>query len=316
MKPSAVMNRMKPLLTSYCVCLLCFVATASTLFSNTATATPIVSKLAREAVEIAVRKSGREVTERAARESLEQAAETAVSKYGPQAAQAVADGGIELLEAAGRHGDDLIRAAVLASPAGRRALALEPSRLLPLVRELGPEALELEVKTPGLARRVFVSFGEDVGRQIAKQVPSDDLPRLLKYGERAESPQTRKMLFETYQKEGRSLFERIPASLVLASGLTAAMLYGTHRMTEPFAAVSDSIATQPEHAQTFIYGMLGIAGVLGVIALVFVLGAFRLTPWHATSAQTGSRTREDASQTHAPPSPATEVTEEKSGVKS
>lgn len=245
-----------------------------------ATAAPVVSRLAREAVEMGLRKSGREATEKVARESLEQAVETAVSKYGPEAAQAVADGGVELLEAAGRYGDDLIRVAAEASPAGRRALALEPGRMLPLVREFGQEAIELEARTPGLSRRIFTSFGTDAGRQIARQVPAEDLPRLLKYGERADSPQTRQLLVEAYRSEGPAIFRRIPPGLVLASGLTAAMIYGTHRVTEPFAAAGDAIGTHPEHASLFIRGMLVIAGVVAIVATVFILGAFRLTPWH------------------------------------
>jgi len=265
--------------------------------SPPATAAPAVSRLAREAVEMGLRKSGREATERVARESLEQAVETAVSKYGPEAAQAVADGGVELLEAAGRYGDDLIRIAAEASPAGRRALALEPGRMLPLVREFGREAVEIEARSPGLSHRVFTSFGADAGRQIARQVPAEDLPRLLKYGERADSPQTRQLLVEAYRSEGPAIFRRIPPALVLASGLTAAMIYGTHRATEPFAAAGDAIETHPEHASLFIRGMLVIAGLVAVIVTVFVLGAFRLTPWHGIRPKTPASGTEAVSAT-------------------
>ena len=146
-----------------------------------AQAAPGINAIAREAVELALRLSRREVTERASREVAEKAVEKGIAKYGPRAAEAVADGGMELLEASARYGDDVMRVAVEASPAARRALALQPGRMLPLVREFGEEAIELEAKSPGLARRMFSSFGNDGARQIARQVPADDMPRLLAY---------------------------------------------------------------------------------------------------------------------------------------
>ena len=118
-----------------------------------------------------------------------------------------------------------MRAAVEATPLARRALALRPREILPLVRELGTEAAELEAKSPGLARRVFASFGDDGARQIARQVPAEDLPRLLAYAEKADTPETRRVLLQAYEKEGPAFFERIPPKLVLASGLSVATIY-------------------------------------------------------------------------------------------
>ena len=205
------------------------VITALVSTTGVASAAPGVSQIVRESVEFAFKKSSREVVARASREAVEQSVEAGVVKFGPRAAQAVADGGVELVEAAVKYGDDVMRVAVEATPAARRALALQPSRMLPLVREFGEEAIEIEAKSPGLARRVFASFGDDGGRQIAKQVPAEDLPRLLTYSEKADTPETRRILLEVYKKEGSSIFEKIPAHLVLATGLSASMLYGTHR---------------------------------------------------------------------------------------
>jgi len=159
-------------------------------------AAPLAGTLVREAVEMAFRRSGREVAEKAAREAVEQSVEVGVAKYGPRAAQAVAEGGVELVEAVTKYGDDVMRVAVDATPAARRALALEPARMMPLVRDLGVEAVEIEARSPGLARRIFTSFGDDGARQIARQVPADDVPRLLPYAEKADSPATRRALLE------------------------------------------------------------------------------------------------------------------------
>jgi hypothetical protein len=261
------------------------IATIAAVLAMTsiASAAPGVSQLAREAVEFAFTKSGREAAERASREAVEQSVEAGVVKYGPRAAQAVADGGVELVEATARYGDDVLRVAVDATPAARRVLALEPSRMLPLAREFGEEAIEIEAKSPGLARRIFTVFGDDAGRQIGRQVRAEDLPRLLAYAEKADTPETRRILLEVYQKQGSSIFEKIPASLVLATGLSASMLYGTHRLTEPLDAAGDAIRGNPAIAGDWINGLLVIGGGIALLATVFILASFRLTPWHAAS---------------------------------
>jgi hypothetical protein len=191
---------------------------------------------------------------------------------------------VELVEATAKYGDDVMRVAIDATPAARRALALEPGRMLPLVRELGEEALEIEAKSPGLARRAFTTFGDDGARQVARQVPADDLPRLLKYAEQADTPETRHLLLDAYKKEGTSIFERIPASLVLATGLTASMIYGTHRATAPLDATADAIRDNPDIARDTAIGFVWVFGIVAVLVTLFVLFAFRLTPWHAARA--------------------------------
>ena len=263
------------------------------LAAGGARAIPGVDTLVREAVEMAFKKSGREVVERATREAAEEAVEKGVAKYGPRAAQAVADGGMELLEASAKYGDDVMRVAVEASPAARRALALQPARMVPLVRELGEEALELEAKSPGLARRMFTSFGDDGARQIARRVPAEDMPRLLSYAEKADTPETRRLLLEAYKKEGPYIFQRIPASLVLATGLSASMIYATHRATAPLDATADAIRDNPDIARDTANGFIWVFGIVAILATTFVLSAFRLTPWH-TARSAATRTVADA----------------------
>jgi hypothetical protein len=213
-------------------------AASSAIAGGTAT-------IVREAVELASRRSGRKLAEQATRESAHTVVESAVRRYGPKAADAFADGGLELIEAGTRYGDDVVRLAVTSGPAARRALALDPGNLVPLVRELGPEALEIEAKSPGLARTVFVQFGPDGARRLATAVPAEDMPRLIAYADRADTPQTRKLLLEAYEKEGPGLFARIPPNLVLAGGVTTAMIYGTHRLTAPVAALGEQIHRDP-----------------------------------------------------------------------
>ena len=149
-----------------------------------------------------------------------------------------------------------------------------------LARRIGPEALELEGKSPGLSKRVFKIFGDDAGKAVAREVPAEDIPRLLKYAEKADTPATREALLKSYKKEGKNLFERIPSKLVLTTGLSASMLYGVHRATEPAAALGDTIRESPEAAHTAVHAFTR----WGAVAVIFIIGLlmwrFRLMPWH------------------------------------
>ena len=65
-------------------------------------------------------------------------------------------------------------------------MAIDAGNPVPLVRELGPEALELEARSPGMARKVFTHFGSDSPARIALTVPAEDMPRLVACAEHAD----------------------------------------------------------------------------------------------------------------------------------
>jgi hypothetical protein len=134
------------------------------LVSLSASAAPGVSVAVREALAVAARKSGREIAEASAREAAERVLERSVVRFGGKALVAAGDGGLELIEATAKYGDDVMRFAVDASPAARRVLALSAEEILPLARRLGPEAIELEARAPGVTGKVFATFGEDAGK--------------------------------------------------------------------------------------------------------------------------------------------------------
>lgn len=239
----------------------------------------ITREILEETVERAAKRSGREALEESAKKSARETLEGLVKTYGDDALKVVDDAGIELLEAAPRYGDEVVELAIKASPQARRAFAQNIPELFPIARRVGTEALELEAKSPGLAVRAFKVFGDDAGKALARNVPAEDVPRLVKYAEKADSPATKKVLLEAYEKEGKSLFERIPAKLVLASGLTASMLYGTHSMTEPARATGEAINNSPDVADTAVrrFFVWGTVIILAVVVLLF--WRFGLMPW-------------------------------------
>ena len=260
--------------------------------------------LVRETIERACIVSNREVLERGTRESLERAAATAVGQQGPAAARAIQHGGLELLEATARHGDEVLELAKAAGPAGRRALALEADRLVPLARQYGPAVLDLEARAPGLGGRVFTTFGNDIGQAVTREVATSDLPRLLLAAERADSPATRALLWEGYQRGGSEFLNRIDWKVVMAAGVSVAVIDAAHRTTAPFHAAADVMRENPELTAQTVGNVAGWAsfgwGIMPLAVVGCLLWRFGLMPWHRpwpAAKPTGGRRHANANET-------------------
>jgi hypothetical protein len=152
--------------------------------------------------------------------------------------------------------------------------------MLPLTKRVGVEALELEAKVPGQAARAFEIFGDDVCKSLAKSIPTEDLPRLLKYGEKADTAATKDLLLKTYAKEGPKLFERIPPHLVLAGGLSGSMLLGTHQAFATERAKADVLRDNPEIVRDVMNRTTMVWGGISFIAILLLMWRFGLMPWH------------------------------------
>ena len=142
--------------------------------------------------------------------------------------------------------------------------------MLPLARRVGTEALELEAKSPGLATKLYQVFGDDGAKILARNIPGEDLPRLLKYADSADSQATRELLLKSYRQEGQALFARIPPSLILAGGLTASMLYGTRQLTGPVRAVSEAIVNNEDLAVTATKTAIQYGGFYITVIILFI----------------------------------------------
>lgn len=254
-----------------------------------------VSNLTREAIEQVVERaakhSGREALEATAKKAGGETLERLAKTFGDDAVRLADDAGLEILEAVEKHGDEVAKIALQVTPPARRAFAMNADELLPLVKRYGPDVLELEAKSPGMAGKAFELFGEGAGREIAQRVPAQEIPRLVMYAEKAGDGQTRLLLFDTFKKEGQVLFERIPPKLVLAGGLTTAMLLGTQRVTQPAADLGAAIRENSDLAKQTshdaVVGMTKVSNmfvtlvcfVLPLILLLIIFWRFGLMPW-------------------------------------
>ncbi|MBN2451016.1 MAG: hypothetical protein JXR77_11540 [Lentisphaeria bacterium] len=241
----------------------------------------VARALADDAVEAAAKLSGRSVTP-AARAAAREAVERAAVRHGDDALRALRRGGIELSEAAATHGDDIWRFAA-ACPQGARALALRPSELLPLVRDLGPDVLRLDAKAPGLSTRAIKVFGRDAIPVLAARVPAADVPRLVGFAERANTPAAAQALLDQYLRKGPMVLERLDWKVVMAVGLSTAAVVAAHETSdgvqESLQAMSEN---SPDMARRTILGFTGQVlrpYTLGVSVLVIGWALLRLRRW-------------------------------------
>lgn len=230
-----------------------------------------------EAVEEALRKGGREAVEPAARRAAMEAGEQIALRHGQAGLHLLADGGMDAVEVLTRYGDDAVRIGNGLSPAARRVLVTNADSLIPLGRCLGAEAVEQAAKSPHTAVRLLGKYGDDVGMRVLRQTPAEDLPRVLRYLDAADTPATRDAFLQAYRKEGPSIFQRIPPSLVIAGGLSTAMIVGTVRTTRPLDEIGNKIADlDPVYVME---EMMGFFKQLHTQTLLFIGALLLLFRW-------------------------------------
>ncbi len=136
---------------------------------------------------------------------------------------------------------------------GGKVIAKNSEKLAyPLIKKAALESTEHIVTNPKVMQKLVVNFGDDAALTIMKNVPTSEMPMFLRYVDAADSPTTKKLFFECFRKEGSEIFKRVTPSMVLATGLSASMLYGTYRATTPMIATSESIVKSPEVANNFV----------------------------------------------------------------
>lgn len=138
----------------------------------------------------------------------------------------------------------------------------------------------LETTAAGSSAKVIAAFGPKAAGEIAEHAAAADIPRLLAYAGKADSPATRELLLRMYKEEGGSIFRRIPPGDVLAYGLTAAALYGVHRSTAPMAATGKAITDNPEIAKDTAQASIRYFWMLGAAVIVLLLWRHGQMPWH------------------------------------
>ncbi|MEA1969249.1 MAG: hypothetical protein U9N77_13670 [Thermodesulfobacteriota bacterium] len=220
---------------------------APTTQAFVAPAVKISAKHLDAALELAAKVSGKVLTPATRKAALTQL-RNAVVKHGEEAILVARKGGLELITAAEKYGDDVWKFASRA-PEGARALAMHPRELLPLTRRIGTEVLQIEAKAPGLAKQVVRNFGDDGVRYFGKHVPAGDATRLVGYAKKADSQAARQMLLEIYQKRGTHFLDKLSWKHIMAGGLSASMITAAYQISD---GVQEGLTTVAENSpETF-----------------------------------------------------------------
>lgn len=176
-------------------------------------------------------KSSDEVVEYHTKKNAKKTLEIGVRKYGDDVIGAVNIGGLDLLKAADSYSDEILELAVK-NPNAIYSLSKNPDEVLSYFNRYGDIVLDLEGYTPGLTKDLIKNFGEDSISTLDKIKIRPDLTKLIAYGEKADSPSTRKLLFNEYTEKGPSIFKEIDYKVVMAGGLSASMIISSNNVSK------------------------------------------------------------------------------------
>ncbi len=193
----------------------------------------------QETIEIASRVSGKTLNPAARKLATEELEKWAI-KYGDDAIRATEKGGLELLEAASKYGDDVWHLSSKV-PQATRALAVRADELIPMTKRIGTEVLELEARIPGIAEKIVEHFGDDAVKYLAHNVSPEDLTRLTGYAAKADSPATKALLYEKYKEAGTHFLDKLDYKQILAGGLSIAAITAAYEVSKGERIKSEEI---------------------------------------------------------------------------
>ena len=194
-------------------------------------------------------RSGDEVVEYSSKKAARETLEKGVVKYGDEVLDVVKKGGIDLLEASGKYGDEVLELAVK-NPDALYSLTYKTDETLRLVKRHGNKILELEGFAPGISKKIVDNFGDDAIGKLINVRNKSELAKLIAYGEKADSPKTRKLLLDTYEKKGGQFLDKIDYKMVMAGGLAASMIISADNIS---GGVEEGIKnTAKENPEVFL----------------------------------------------------------------
>jgi len=245
---------------------------------------PITKGLLRyadEAIEAAARLSGRHLDD-VSRAALRKTVATAARRHGDDVLVAMRHGGLELAEAAAKHGDDVWKWSSRV-PGAARSLALHADDLVPMTRRLGHNVLRLEAKAPGLPNMLTTRYSDDIMRSFVRTVRPDDATKVAGFLGKTDGPATRSLLLKRYSETDGKILKWLDWKMVMAFGLTAAVVTGAHEVSDGVQEGLKTVAqTSPETFGQTLADMvapvtepLGWLGVGAVICLILTI-AFSL----------------------------------------
>ena len=250
------------------------IVTLIALFTFSLMAQP-AAKVIQSTLTAAAKVSGKTLSP-ALRKTMTKSLSIAVKKHGEAALKATRLGGLEVLKQGSKYGDDFWRIVCKAEPQAVRSLALHAEELLPIAKRVGPKFLELEAKTPGLGKHVVACFG-DKGAKTLAHAPANDISRLVGAARKADSPATRKLLFDKYcaSANKESFLNKLNWKVILASGLSSAAVIAAYKTSN---GVEKGLVQAAEKCPEGVFTTAGvlIAPFSLTLLVIFLLGIWPL----------------------------------------
>lgn len=220
------------------------------------------ASFARPVIEVAeqVAKLAGKKPSKAALEALEHG----YRLHGEAALRAARRGGCELLEAAGRHGDEVYRMA-REVPEAAPELAVHADTLVPLARQYGRPVLEIASHAPGLADDAARLFPSQSDLSRLAKLPKDQAEAVIKLSHHAKEADVPSKLLKAVERTGGKVLRRIDPKMVLAAGLSLAMI-------EAASAGGEAVRNSPSEffktgKEVMMPPTIGVAAALLIIGL-------------------------------------------------
>ncbi|MBV5330755.1 MAG: hypothetical protein JZU65_24500 [Chlorobium sp.] len=228
------------IITAFFLSLFTFTTSSSAFVGTGIRALETIAPKIEEALELGSKVSGKNLSTVARQSAREQLMNAAV-RHGDSVVPALRKGGLELLEAAGSHGDEIWKFAS-AVPEASRALAMKPDVYLPLCRKYGEDILLIEAKSFSSGPRIAELFGENGVRIFAKKVPTEQINKLTALAAKADSQDTRNLLLEGWEKTKGAILEHLDVKHILAYGLSATMVTSGWKVSDGMQTSMQTVA--------------------------------------------------------------------------
>jgi hypothetical protein len=235
---------------------------AAALLISMAALLPVQSALASprsEAIERIIRIMGSHMgapAKATARKTLEKAS----AKFGAEVLEMTERGGIGLIEAAAKHGDDVWRLAKL-SPDAPKALAARADDLLPLARRYGDSAMLAEIRLPGCGEMLASKLSGSTLRKVATEAGDHELHRLAALGPRCSAHQM-EAAAKLARPSGKRALEFLTPGRIAASGFASALIIASFKAPEALINLPEIILTGPLGPAITVAGWLLVAYLL------------------------------------------------------
>ena len=216
-----IMNTHRPFVNVIASCSLVLSWILRVGFALCLLAQPAKASVASEILEKLVILSGKTL-DPAAHAAARQTLERGLSVYGESAALAASKGGMALVNAAARHGDEVWKLAKVCEGAPE-ALAARADTILDVAGRWGRDAACLEIKAPGCGEVLARKLGSaEVGELVSKAGP-EEIKRLATLSAQCTAEEAR-VAASLWRQGNTHVLERLTAPRIVAYGLSAAAL--------------------------------------------------------------------------------------------